>query len=56
MPADGYETFEPLSADPDATLVLRAAHSRPASVYTANARQGVRRPEQIVRHCVAVTV
>lgn len=35
---------------------LRAAHSRPASVYTANARQGVRRPEQIVRHCVAVTV
>lgn len=35
---------------------LRAAHSRPASVYTANARQGVRRPDQIVRHCVAVTV
>lgn len=28
VPADDFETFEPLTADPDATLVLRAAHSR----------------------------
>lgn len=35
---------------------LRAAHSRPASVYTAGAGRGVRRPDRIVRHAVAVTV